>query len=316
MKFSEAGDEAACFMLYREMFDPQVVARFAIDGEPVSKARARFTNQGSKTRTFTPEKTRQAEEIVAWKFRAAAPGHNPDSEKTFGVMALFFSGTRQRRDVDNMIKLILDGLNKVAWVDDDQVVEVGGRKVFEQAWAEHARTEVVVYEVGTVQRRTSNCEFCGNSYTTYNSWRGQQRRFCSAECNYAWRRERRTRACRNCGERFVPKNVIRAPLYCSQECSAAARRATVTCTGCGTEFTKQRCHVRASNFCSSECRETYWREHRKAAAKGVCGTCGGPTSKKTYRQCRPCKLAGASLSGKPRVAAPITELPESETPHE
>lgn len=161
-RFSEAGDQAACFTLFREAFDAPVVARFTIEGEPVSKSRARFTKRGSKTRTYTPEKTRQAEEKVAWLFRQAARGHKPDPDSTYGVMALFFAGTRQRRDVDNMLKLILDGLNKVAWADDDQVVEVSGRKSFENRAPKRARTEVVVYRVGTVYRPTATCEHCGD----------------------------------------------------------------------------------------------------------------------------------------------------------
>lgn len=302
MKMSEAGDDAACFMLHREMFDPGVVARFTIDGEPVSKSRARFTKKGSKVQAYTPEKTHQAEQIVAWKFRAAAPGHKPDSEPTYGVMALFFSATRQRRDVDNMLKLILDGLNGVAWADDEQVVEVSGRKSYEPLYPEDARTEVVVYRVGMVHHHTETCENCGADYVTYASWRGQQRRFCSRECFSAWRREKRARKCAHCGKEFTPQQVETPPKYCSRACAAADKRATVTCTRCGTEFTKQRCHVRSSNFCSPACREAQYREQKTKYSVGVCETCGGPTSKKTYRQCRPCKLAGTAVPGKPEAA--------------
>ncbi|MCW2898779.1 MAG: RusA family crossover junction endodeoxyribonuclease, partial [Streptosporangiaceae bacterium] len=90
------------------------------------------------------------------KFRATAPGHKPNSEHTYGVTALFVSGTRHRRDVDNMLKLILDGLNKVAWADDDQVVEVSGRKTYEPLSRDHARTEVVVYRTPARETPMSN----------------------------------------------------------------------------------------------------------------------------------------------------------------
>ena len=36
----------------------------------------------------------------------------------------------QRPDIDNLLKSILDGLNKVAFVDDCQVVELKSKKVF------------------------------------------------------------------------------------------------------------------------------------------------------------------------------------------
>jgi Holliday junction resolvase RusA-like endonuclease len=295
MRLSEAGDESATFTLNREHFDFPVIARFTIDGEPVSKARARFNKQGSKTRTYTPEKTHQAEQKVAWTFRQTAPGYRPDPDATYGVVALFFSGTRQRRDVDNMLKLILDGLNKVAWPDDNQVTEVSGRKSI--AEPEHARTEIVVYRVGMVDRATGTCEHCSKEYPAYRSQK--DRRFCSQACHQAWRRAQNKRTCPVCETQFQSPKVGTPQKYCSTECAIKARRATVSCTGCGGEFTRPRCHVRTTNYCSNDCRDAYWHEHRKTAAKGTCETCAGPTSKKTYRQCEACR----------RSAPHITELP-------
>lgn len=286
MKLSEIQDDAAAFTLFREHFDAQVVARFTIEGEPVSKSRARFTRRGSKTHTYTPEKTLQAEQRVAWAFRQVATSYTPDPDATYGVMGLFFAGTRQRRDVDNMLKLILDGLNKVAWVDDDQVIEVSGRKSFGEPT--DARTEVVVYRIGTVYRPTAKCEHCENDYPAFPSQKG--RRFCSQACHIAWRRARSQKTCPTCGEQFQSYKVDKPSTFCSIACSAAAKRATVPCSHCGREFTKPRCHVRAANYCSDECRQTNWRERRKTAAKGTCEACGGPTSKKNYAMCRPCRL--------------------------
>ena len=60
---------------------------FTVPGEPVSKARARFTNYRSPGRVYTPEKTRQAEERMAAAFRAAGGRHEPDKDATFGVRA-------------------------------------------------------------------------------------------------------------------------------------------------------------------------------------------------------------------------------------
>jgi Holliday junction resolvase RusA-like endonuclease len=45
-----------------------------------------------------------------------------------------------------MLKLVLDGLNKVAWADDVQVTEVSARKAL--ALPGQARTEVAVYRPG------------------------------------------------------------------------------------------------------------------------------------------------------------------------
>jgi len=300
---SEIGDESACFMLRREQWELPVIARFTVDGEPVSKSRARFTKKGSKTQAYTPEKTHVAEQLVGWKFRAAARGHKLDPDATYGVMALFFCGTRQRRDVDNMLKLILDGLNGVAWPDDEQVTEVSARKSL--VLPQDARTELMVYRVGYVQRFLAKCGQCGKDFATYPSWEHAERhkRFCSAECTAAWRIARRTRKCEQCGTEFLSHHATRDQQYCSRPCADMARRVVVTCGKCGTDFTKQRCHVRQQNYCSEECQVGQARERHAKNAAGTCETCGGPTSKKTYRQCRACRLGGLGVAGGPKEVA-------------
>lgn len=299
---SDVGDEAAAFVLKREIWDLPAIARFTIDGEPVSKARARFTQRGSKTSAYTPDKTLHAEQVVGWKFRQAAPGHNLDRETTYGVVALFFCGSRQRRDVDNMLKLILDGLNQVAWPDDEQVTEVSARKTL--TLPENARTEVAVYSIGKVQRFTEHCDHCGQEFAVYPCQQSaeRRRRYCSTDCANAARRQSPLRqlTCAGCGSLFTGDKERR---FCSSECRYVNGRATVTCTGCGVEFTKQKCHVRAKNYCSDKCRDSVNREHRQQRAQGTCETCGKPTSKKTYRQCNACRVAGTNVTGKPRAAA-------------
>jgi Holliday junction resolvase RusA-like endonuclease len=295
-------DESVAWMLAREQRPVEVVARFTIDGEPVSKSRARFTKRGSKTHAYTPEKTHQAEQVVAWKFRQAAPGHVAEKETAYGVMAVFFNGTRQRRDVDNMLKLILDGLNKVAWADDVQVEEVSGRRGHDLP--ENARTEVLIYRVGKVGRRTSQCEQCGKEYPTYVSQ--PNRRFCSNECHLAWRAEQRRANCEQCGTVFERSHGAK---YCSKECKYKAGRVTISCDTCGKAFSRQKCHVTAQNYCSPTCRDKSLIARRKGKPQGTCEVCGGGVSRKEYRRCNACKLAGRPVTGKPHA---VTELPLEE----
>ena len=117
---------------------PEKVVRFTIDGEPKSKQRARVTARG----TYTPTETREAEQRVrtAWEQTNADP-----FEYQVIVTIDFFNGNKRRRDLDNMAKLVLDALNKVAYADDYQVVGLNLRKIF--TTRDQARTVVTLSEV-------------------------------------------------------------------------------------------------------------------------------------------------------------------------
>ncbi|MFC4014628.1 RusA family crossover junction endodeoxyribonuclease [Nonomuraea purpurea] len=137
---------------HEEIQARNIVARFTIAGEAVTKGRPRFARRGKGVRTYTPADTLEAEAVVADAFRAAVPHHQPDKEYTYGLLAVFCVGNRKVRDVDNLLKLVLDGLNKIAWHDDAQVVELSGRKIYDLANPENARSEVVIYQVGEVPK--------------------------------------------------------------------------------------------------------------------------------------------------------------------
>lgn len=117
------------------------VVSFTVPGEPVSKARPRHSRNGH---TYTPKATLDAEAKVAWWFKNAVEWWLVDDEAHFGVFASFIAGTRRRRDADNMIKLVLDALNHVAWKDDFQVKEIVARIGYEKA---NPRTEVIIYRL-------------------------------------------------------------------------------------------------------------------------------------------------------------------------
>lgn len=114
-----------------------------VPGEPASKARARVTGKENKRRAYTPAKTRDAQDAIAWAFRRARPGWGlPDPEGTYGVYAVFFAGDHRRRDGDNMIKLVLDACNKVVWADDSQASETLTRVV---RGAREPHSMIVIY---------------------------------------------------------------------------------------------------------------------------------------------------------------------------
>lgn len=128
-----------------------------IPGNPVTKARPRVVTSdriaGGQLRTvtqaYTPTKTADAEERIAWAVKAALVGGADES--LYEVEARFFEGTRSPRiqaDVDNLQKLIGDALNGIVWVDDRQIVK--WIATIERG-AKRPRTELRIYQLGERQ---------------------------------------------------------------------------------------------------------------------------------------------------------------------
>lgn len=264
----------------------QVIAQFVIDGEPISKARARFTNYRSPGRVYTPEKTREGEDKVKAAFLKAHPKSNTDKHVAYGVAVRFLCGTRQRRDIDNMAKLILDALNGLAWVDDIQVLELTARKSF--VTKEQACTEVIIYIAGDMGYPAKPCAHCGERVRTYPSIEKLQK-YCNRECELAHRRAARTIECEHCGKSFEAHGTVRETRFCSIACKAAFGRVDIPCDYCGQIFSRQKSWVHKRNFCTPECRVAAPRLNRELSqVRGTCQDCGGPTSKRKYLRCRDC----------------------------
>lgn len=130
---------------------------FKIDGEPMGKGRPRFTKRGH---TYTPEKTKQYESLVGLSYRNIAKDYKFTSPVRVIVMAHFKIPKRKSKkvvgdmlnghilptkkpDVDNVAKIILDGLNGIAWEDDTQVTEL----VVSKYYSEEPRVSVMVEEI-------------------------------------------------------------------------------------------------------------------------------------------------------------------------
>ena len=111
---------------------------FELQGEPKPKGRPRMTRTGH---TYTPKETRQAEVAVqlAWELSGG--------QKLNGPLVLeckFYVGTKRKKDTDNMLKLVQDALNKRAYEDDDQIVQLVAWKFY--TTPEKARTVVRIYQ--------------------------------------------------------------------------------------------------------------------------------------------------------------------------
>lgn len=271
-----------------------------VPGEPKSKARPRYTTRAGKVVAYTPKDTRTAEARYRSAYLEQAKRINTDKLGAYAVHADFYNGNYQRRDVDNMLKAVLDGLNRVAWDDDAQVVEVIGRKHFVPK--DQARAEVRIYHRGTLRHTNIKCRHCGKEFKTYPSTKGAQR-YCSQECHLAKRKKDRTRTCEQCGTEFESHGMKRPAKFCSRACAAEARRTTKECTVCSTEFSVQQCHAARALYCSDPCRNKATVARRRVSKRypGTCRICGGGTTRKEYTRCQPCKTAQEKTVGRPTI---------------
>ena len=129
-------------VLAQEMADGMIT--FTIPGKPESWQRA---NRNGK-RTFDTSKNKSAKQTIGKAGLAAMVGRKPIQGPVRLKLAFMFdwpaSYTKTRRwacygnmkdtkpDIDNLAKMVMDGLNGIAWNDDAQVCEIHATKFFSQ----------------------------------------------------------------------------------------------------------------------------------------------------------------------------------------
>jgi crossover junction endodeoxyribonuclease RusA len=133
----------------------RAITSFVVFGRPVPKARPRFYVRNGKNCVFTPRQTQDFEAKVARAARLHFPSPlegpvHVTIDAYWAAKASSNDTERQWRpvgeDLDNVVKAILDGLNKVAWNDDRQVVSITARKWYSSS-KNIARTEVTIERI-------------------------------------------------------------------------------------------------------------------------------------------------------------------------
>lgn len=239
--------------LTRDHVEPDHVWAFVNDGEPVSKARARFSSKTGKF--YTPAKTRNAEEELAWRFKGVM--HGTVLDDSIAIVAIFYRPDYRRMDVDNMMKVVLDAGTKAGvWGDDCQIT---AQASFIELDAERPRTVVALCETESSLSRMRSCAVCGTRF-----------------------------------RRKHHENVSeRSGLYCSKQCmyQATVKDQDVTiaeeipCLQCGEMFRRR---TSAQKLCSEACR-VKWMVGRQQPGKVVlCADCGEPVPNRTAKRCRAC----------------------------
>lgn len=108
---------------------------FTVLGNPIPKARPRL----ARGHVYTPSRTK------AWEQAVALAYHGPLFSGYVGLRLHFYRKTHHLVDVDNICKAAMDGLNKKAYHDDNQVHYLEARLDYD---ADNPRLEATVWELG------------------------------------------------------------------------------------------------------------------------------------------------------------------------
>lgn len=132
---------------------------FVIPGEPTGKGRPRVVRRGNFTQTYTPDKTVAYENLVKLEYERQC-GHQrivsgmpvqiivtayyaisrTDSRRTREKKLSGILQPMKKPDADNVLKVIADALNHMAYDDDSQIVFAVVRKLY----SETPRVEVEI----------------------------------------------------------------------------------------------------------------------------------------------------------------------------
>ena len=131
---------------------------FTVYGEPVAKGRPRFSTRGKFPVAYTPEKTKTYESEVGIMAKAAMGASEPFKGAleafiyvTFPVPASYSKKRTEaclnetekhikKPDLDNVVKAICDGMDKIVFLSDSQITSIHATKVY----GEIAKVEVMV----------------------------------------------------------------------------------------------------------------------------------------------------------------------------
>lgn len=139
--------------------------KFVVLGEPAGKGRPRFRKVGGFTKPYTPENTVSYENLIHMEYRRQCKDFKFErdipldmritayysipksvSKKKRALMERFQIRPMKKPDNDNIVKVVQDALNEVAFHDDVQVVDCQLRKFY----SENPRLVVTIQEAASI----------------------------------------------------------------------------------------------------------------------------------------------------------------------
>lgn len=134
---------------------------FTVYGEPVAKGRPRFSTRGKFPVAYTPEKTKTYESEVGMMAKVAMGAskalEGPLEAFIYVTFPVPLSYTKKRTeaclkgfeqhtkkpDLDNVVKSVIDGMDKIVFDNDSQITSIHATKVY----GDIAKVEVLVRQV-------------------------------------------------------------------------------------------------------------------------------------------------------------------------
>ena len=132
--------------------------KFTVFSKPVGKGRPRFARHGNYVSTYNTKSTTEYEKLV--KLSAIEQCKDQLNKEYTGLVKMsikaYFKPNKsiskkqqdlligqpylKKSDIDNIIKIIMDSLNGVAYKDDNQVAIISAEKVYD----DEERVEVII----------------------------------------------------------------------------------------------------------------------------------------------------------------------------
>lgn len=153
---------------------------FIVYGKPQGKQRARVTMVGGFAKAYTPEQTVSYENLIKLSFRKAVNEATSDTVEMSDIQATSFMADKEplelilmavypipksfskkkmeqaikdeirpttKPDLDNVIKVVCDALNGVAYRDDTQIVQILASK----SYGTEPRLEIAIHKLSELK---------------------------------------------------------------------------------------------------------------------------------------------------------------------
>ena len=134
-----------------------MIYEFEVPGKITGKGRPRVNTQTAIA--YTPTKTKEYEELVKQYFIIKYRGINPLEGRIAITIKAYFTipkntkksqieemlksniSPTKKPDIDNIAKIILDSLNKLAFKDDNQITKLNIEKIYSEEERVYVRIE-------------------------------------------------------------------------------------------------------------------------------------------------------------------------------